>query len=39
MAANRALRLLGQSIGIVALGKRIVLIEGADSSLDKQTYG
>jgi predicted ATPase len=36
---NRALRLLGQSIGIVALGKRIVLIEGADSSLDKQTYG
>lgn len=36
---NQALRLLGQSIGIVALGKRIVLIEGADSSLDKQTYG
>ncbi|MDX2057239.1 MAG: ATP-binding protein [Gemmatimonadales bacterium] len=34
-----ALRLLGQSIGIVALGKRIVLIEGNDSSLDKQTYG
>jgi predicted ATPase len=36
---NQALRLLGQSIGIVALGKRIVLIEGTDSSLDKQTYG
>jgi ABC-type lipoprotein export system ATPase subunit len=36
---NQALRLLGQSIGIVALGKRIVLIEGEDSSLDKQTYG
>jgi hypothetical protein len=36
---NQALRLLGQSIGIVALGKRIVLIEGAESSLDKQTYG
>ena len=36
---NQALRLLGQSIGIVALGKKIVLIEGTDSSLDKQTYG
>jgi len=36
---NQALRLLGQSIGIVALGKRIVLIEGEESSLDKQTYG
>lgn len=36
---NRALRLLGQSIGIVALGRRIVLIEGARASLDKQTYG
>jgi ABC-type multidrug transport system ATPase subunit len=36
---NQALRLLGQSIGIVALGKRIVLIEGAESSIDKQTYG
>lgn len=36
---NRALRLLGQSVGIVALGRRIVLIEGRTSSLDKQTYG
>jgi predicted ATPase len=36
---NNALRLLGQSIGIVSLGKKIVLIEGANSSLDKQTYG
>ena len=36
---NQALRLLGQSIGIVALGRRIVLIEGSQSSLDKQTYG
>lgn len=36
---NQALRLLGQSIGIVALGKRLVLIEGEDSSVDKQTYG
>jgi hypothetical protein len=36
---NSALRLLGQSIGIVSLGKKIVLIEGTASSLDKQTYG
>lgn len=36
---NEALKLLGQSIGIVALGKKLVLIEGAVSSLDKQTYG
>jgi hypothetical protein len=36
---NQALRLLGHSIGIVALGKKIVLIEGQNSSLDKQTYG
>jgi ABC-type cobalamin/Fe3+-siderophores transport system ATPase subunit len=36
---NQALSLMGQSIGIVALGKRIVLIEGDSSSLDKQTYG
>lgn len=36
---HAALKLLGQSIGIVALGRRIVLIEGATSSLDKQTYG
>lgn len=36
---HQALRMLGQSIGIVALGRRIVLIEGEHSSLDKQTYG
>jgi ABC-type cobalamin/Fe3+-siderophores transport system ATPase subunit len=36
---HQALKLLGQSIGIVALGKKIVLIEGTHSSLDKQTYG
>jgi ABC-type cobalamin/Fe3+-siderophores transport system ATPase subunit len=36
---NQALRMLGQSIGIIALGKRLVLIEGTQSSLDKQTYG
>ncbi len=38
-ATNEALHLIGQSIGIVSLGKRIVLIEGARTSLDKQTYG
>jgi hypothetical protein len=36
---HQALRLVGQSIGIVALGKKIVLIEGQHGSLDKQTYG
>ena len=36
---NRALKLLGQSIEIVALGRKLVLIEGKESSLDKQTYG
>ncbi len=36
---HRALKLLGQSIGIVALGRRIVLIEGERSSLDKEVYG
>ncbi|MGB9075123.1 MAG: ATP-binding protein [Terriglobales bacterium] len=36
---HQALKLLGQSIGIVALGKKIVLVEGTNSSLDKQVYG
>jgi energy-coupling factor transporter ATP-binding protein EcfA2 len=36
---NQALRLLGQSIGIVALGRRIVLVEGTNASLDKLIYG
>lgn len=36
---HQALKLIGQSIGIVALGRRIVLIEGEHGSLDKQTYG
>ncbi|MBT9167617.1 MAG: hypothetical protein DDT19_00955 [Syntrophomonadaceae bacterium] len=36
---NQALKSLGQSIGIIALGKKIVLIEGTQTSLDKQTYG
>jgi hypothetical protein len=38
-STHQALKLLGQSIGIVSLGRRIVLIEGANASLDKQAYG
>lgn len=38
-STNQALKLLGQSVGIISLGKKIVLIEGRNSSLDKQTYG
>jgi hypothetical protein len=37
--ANYALRALGQSIGVIALGQRVVLIEGTGPSLDRQTYG
>ena len=37
-AAAEVLHRLGQSIGVIALGKRIVLIEGNSASLDKQTY-
>ncbi|VBB45687.1 conserved hypothetical protein [uncultured Paludibacter sp.] len=33
-----ALKTIGQSIGVVSLGKKIVLIEGQNSSLDKKTY-
>ena len=36
---SRVLHLIGQSVGVISLGKRIVLIEGTESSLDKQTYG
>jgi ABC-type lipoprotein export system ATPase subunit len=36
---NQTLKLLGHSIGIIALGKKIVLIEGEHSSLDKDVYG
>lgn len=35
---TEALARLGQSVGVVALGRKIVLIEGDTSSLDKQTY-
>jgi len=34
-----ALSLLGQNLGVIALGRKIVLIEGREASLDKQTYG
>jgi hypothetical protein len=36
---HHALNLLGQSIGIISLGKKLLLIEGDETSLDKQTYG
>jgi hypothetical protein len=36
---HNALQTLGQSIGVISLGKRIVLVEGEEASLDKQTYG
>jgi predicted ATPase len=32
------LKTIGQSIGVISLGKKIVLIEGQKSSLDKKTY-
>lgn len=34
-----ALKALGQSVGVISLGRKLVLIEGDESSLDKQTYG
>jgi ABC-type cobalamin/Fe3+-siderophores transport system ATPase subunit/molybdopterin converting factor small subunit len=36
---HHALQTLGQSIGVISLGKNLVLIEGDETSLDKQTYG
>ncbi len=36
---HHALQTLGQSIGVISLGKKIVLIEGEEASLDKLTYG
>lgn len=36
---SSVLALLGQSVGVISLGKRLVLIEGEKNSLDKQTYG
>jgi energy-coupling factor transporter ATP-binding protein EcfA2 len=34
----RALHELGQSIGVLSLGRKIVIVEGNDSSLDRKTY-
>lgn len=36
--ATSALHALGQSIGVLSLGRKIVIIEGTESSLDKRTY-
>ncbi|MBN1665144.1 MAG: ATP-binding protein [Deltaproteobacteria bacterium] len=36
--STEALNRLGHSVGVVSLGKKIVLIEGTKASLDKQTY-
>lgn len=35
---TEALRALGQSVGIIALGKKVVLIEGREASLDAKVY-
>jgi len=37
-ASTEALNRLGHSVGVVSLGRKIVLIEGTETSLDKQTY-
>lgn len=34
-----ALNLLGQNLGVIALGRRVILIEGRETSVDKHTYG
>ena len=31
--------MLGHSVGVISLGKRLVLVEGDRASLDKQVYG
>lgn len=36
--ATEALHRLGQSVGVISLGRKIVLIEGSEASLDKKTY-
>jgi len=35
----RVLSMLGHSVGVISLGKRLVLVEGSRASLDKQVYG
>jgi hypothetical protein len=37
--SSSVLNLLGHSVGVISLGQRLVLIEGENKSLDKQTYG
>ena len=37
--AVTALRELGQNLGVISLGRKIVLIEGTDKSVDRDTYG
>lgn len=36
--AVQGLKMLGQSIGVISLGKKVILIEGQDASLDKKLY-
>lgn len=36
---SKVLGMLGHSIGVISLGKRLVLVEGDRASLDKQVYG
>ena len=36
---HHALQTLGQSIGVISLGKKLILIEGEESSLDKLAFG
>jgi energy-coupling factor transporter ATP-binding protein EcfA2 len=36
--ATQGLKLLGHSIGVISLGRKIVLIEGEDASTDKKVY-
>jgi hypothetical protein len=36
--ATRAMHQLGHSVGVLSLGRKIVVIEGNDASLDKRTY-
>jgi energy-coupling factor transporter ATP-binding protein EcfA2 len=37
--ATKAMHQLGHSVGVLSLGRKIVVIEGTDASLDKRTYG
>jgi energy-coupling factor transporter ATP-binding protein EcfA2 len=37
--AASVMRALGQSVGVISLGKKIVMIEGERNSLDKEVYG